>query len=50
MVRIIVGTLLRIERNDEKPEFMEYVLDAQNREKAGKTVSPNGLTLLKVEY
>lgn len=39
-----------IERNDEKPEFMEYVLDAQNREKAGKTVSPNGLTLLKVEY
>ena len=50
MVRIIVGTLLMIERNDEKPEFMEYVLDAQNREKAGKTVSPNGLTLLKVEY
>ena len=50
MVRIIVGTLLMIERNDEKPEFMEYVLDAQNREKAGKTVSPNGLTLLKVKY
>lgn len=50
MVRIIVGTLLMIERNDEKPEFMEYVLDAQNREKTGKTVSPNGLTLLKVEY
>ena len=50
MVRIIVGTLLMIERNDEKPEFMEYVLDAQNREKAGKTVSKNGLTLLKVEY
>lgn len=50
MVRIIVGTLLKIERDNEKPEYMEYVLDAQNREKAGKTVSPEGLTLLKVEY
>ena len=50
MVRIIVGTLLEIERNNKKPEYMENVLEAQNREKAGKTVSPAGLTLLKVDY
>ncbi len=50
MVRIIVGTLLDIERNSEKPEYMEYVLDALDRSKAGKTVNPSGLTLIKVEY
>ncbi len=50
MVRIIVGTLLSIERNNENPEYMAYVLDAQDRTKAGKTVNPSGLTLLKVEY
>ena len=50
MVRIIVGTLLMIERNNENPEFMAYVLDALDRTKAGKTVTPSGLTLIKVEY
>lgn len=50
MVRIIVGTLLKIERNNMTPEFMKEVLEAQNRTKAGQTVSPTGLTLMKVEY
>ena len=50
MVRIIIGTLLDIERNNEKPEYMEHVLNAHDRVKAGKTVSPSGLTLLEVEY
>lgn len=50
MVRIIIGTLLMIERNNENPEYMAYVLDALDRTKAGKTVTPSGLTLLKVEY
>lgn len=50
MVRIIVGTLLDIERNDKTPEFMDKVLKAKDRKQAGKTVSPSGLTLLKVEY
>ena len=50
MVRIIIGTLLDIERNNKNPEYMADVLDAHDRTKAGKTVTPSGLTLLKVEY
>ncbi len=50
MVRIIIGTLLEIERKNENPEYMKSVLDALDRNKAGKTVCPSGLTLLKVEY
>lgn len=49
-VRIIVGTLLMIEKNHLPPEFMKEVLEAHDRTKAGKTVNPNGLTLMKVEY
>ena len=50
MVRIIVGTLLDIERNNKTPEYILAVLNALDRNKAGKTVSPYGLTLMKVEY
>lgn len=50
MVRIIVGTLLLIEKNDLPPEFMKELLESKDRSKAGKTVNPYGLTLMKVEY
>lgn len=50
MVRAIVGTLLLIERNNLAPEHMKEVLEAKDRAKAGKTVNPHGLTLMKVEY
>lgn len=50
MVRAIVGTLLMIEKNDLEPGVMKDILDAKDRSKAGKTVSPYGLTLMKVEY
>lgn len=50
MVRAIVGTLLMIERNNLEPEVMKDILEATDRSKAGKTVSPYGLTLMKVEY
>ena len=50
MVRAIVGTLLMIEKNDLPPETMKMVLEAHDRSKAGKTVNPYGLTLMKVEY
>ncbi len=50
MVRAIVGTLLLIECNDLAPETMKMILEAKDRAKAGKTVSPYGLTLMKVEY
>lgn len=50
MVRAIVGTLLLIEKKNLPPEFIKEILDGKDRTKAGKTVNPNGLTLMKVEY
>lgn len=50
MVRTIVGTLLEIEGHNLAPEHMKDVLDAKDRRKAGQTVSPYGLTLMKVIY
>ncbi len=50
MVRTIVGTLLEIEGHKLPVEHMKDVLEAGDRRKAGRTVSPYGLTLMKVEY
>lgn len=50
MVRTIVGTLLLIEHNKFQPEFMKEVLESKDRNKAGATVSPDGLTLVEVGY
>ena len=50
MVRTIIGTLLEIEGHNLAPEHMKEVLEAKDRRKAGRTVSPYGLTLMKVMY
>ena len=50
MVRTIVGTLLEIEGHKLPIEHMKNVLEACDRRKAGQTVSPYGLTLIKVSY
>lgn len=50
MVRTIVGTLLEIEGHNLAPEHMKDVLESRDRRKAGMTVSPYGLTLMKVMY
>ncbi len=50
MVRTIVGTLLEIEGHRLPVEHMKEILEAHDRRKAGQTVSPYGLTLIKVEY
>ena len=50
MVRTIVGTLLKIEGHNLQPEEMKKVLEAKDRTKAGRTVSPEGLTLMNVDY
>lgn len=50
MVRTIVGTLLEIEGHNRSAEHMKQVLDTCDRCKAGHTVNPYGLTLMKVEY
>ena len=50
MVRTIVGTLLEIEGHNLSSIHMKNVLESKDRTKAGRTVSPYGLTLMKVEY
>lgn len=50
MVRTIVGTLLEIEGHKLPIDHMKKVLEACDRRKAGQTVSPFGLTLMKVSY
>ena len=50
MVRTIVGTLLEIEGHNLPSIHIKNVLEAKDRRKAGQTISPYGLTLMKVEY
>lgn len=50
MVRIIVGTLLRVGSGYYEPDYMKELLEAKNRQAAGETAPPQGLTLVKIEY
>ena len=50
MVRIIVGTLMEIGKGTWPPEYMETLLEACDRTKAGPTARPEGLTLLRIQY
>ncbi|MCD7819761.1 MAG: tRNA pseudouridine(38-40) synthase TruA [Lachnospiraceae bacterium] len=50
MVRIIVGTLLRVGSGRMEPEEMAAVLAAKDRGLAGDTAQPQGLTLVGIEY
>lgn len=50
MVRIIVGTLLRVGRKYYTPEQVKEILEAKNRQAAGVTAPPQGLVLEKIEY
>ena len=50
MVRNIVGTLLMIEKDNLEPEIMKEILSSKDRSRAGKKISPYGLTLVKIEY
>ncbi len=50
MIRSIVGTLLMIERKSLAPETLRDILESRDKTKAGSTISPEGLTLIKVIY
>ncbi len=50
MVRIIVGTLVEIGLNKKGPESMSVALAGLNRDFAGPTAPPWGLTLTSVRY
>lgn len=50
MVRIIVGTLLRVGRGFYTPEKVRDILKAQDRQAAGVTAPPQGLILKEILY
>ena len=50
MVRIIVGTLLDIQKGKIEKGSIPQIIDSRNRENAGVTVEPHGLYLNKVFY
>ena len=50
MVRIIAGTLLYVGQGKIAPEKIPEVIDSCDRERAGKTLPPEGLTLEEVYY
>ncbi len=50
MVRIMVGTLLRVAQGKIKEEEIKYILSAKNRKLAGPTAVACGLYLNKVFY
>ncbi|MBO5291853.1 MAG: tRNA pseudouridine(38-40) synthase TruA [Lachnospiraceae bacterium] len=50
MVRILTGTLLEVGRGERRPEEMQGILNAKNRECAGCLVPGKGLTLVEVKY
>ena len=50
MVRIISGTLVDVGLGKIEPEEIKNIIKSQKRENAGKTLPPQGLYLVKVEY
>lgn len=50
MVRIIVGTLLRVGSGMLLPDQIPEILAARDRSMAGETAQPHGLTLVGIEY
>lgn len=50
MVRIIAGTLVEVGFGKIEPEEIQNIIQSKDRSNAGKTLPPQGLYLLKVEY
>lgn len=50
MVRIIVGTLVNVGYKRISPNQVKHIIDAKDRSLSGKTMPPEGLYLLSVEY
>ena len=50
MVRIISGTLVEVGLNNIEPQEIPKIIEAKNRQMAGKTLPSQGLFLINVEY
>ena len=50
MVRIIAGTLVEVGLEKIEPKSIQTIIESKKRENAGKTLPPQGLYLVNVEY
>ena len=50
MVRIISGTLVEVGLGKIEPKKIKEIIESKDRANAGKTLPPQGLYLVKVEY
>jgi tRNA pseudouridine38-40 synthase len=50
MVRNLMGSLLAVGMGKESPDWMEFLLNAKNRQLAAPTFMPDGLYLARVGY
>ena len=50
MARIITGTLIRVGGGFYEPEYVRTILESRDRELAGETARPEGLTLVEIKY
>lgn len=50
MVRIIIGTLIRVGRGFYEPEKVKEILEAKDRKAAGVTAPAHGLCLVEIKY
>ncbi|WP_188648080.1 tRNA pseudouridine(38-40) synthase TruA [Marinithermofilum abyssi] len=50
MVRIIAGTLVQVGKGELSPAAIPEILEAKDRGRAGKTLPPEGLVMVKVCY
>ena len=50
MVRIISGTLVEVGMGKIEPTDISKIIESKQRENAGKTLQPQGLCLVSVEY
>lgn len=50
MVRIIVGTLIRVGRGFYEPERVKEILEEKDRKAAGVTAPAHGLTLVSIDF
>ena len=50
MVRIIAGTLVDVGLGKIEEKSIPEIIESKDRKRAGKTLPPHGLYLVKVEY
>ena len=50
MARTVAGTLLEVGRRKISPQDIKKILQAKDRRRAGSTLPPHGLCLVKVKY